>query len=109
MNNDVASIIGIDRVVHEPVRLAIMLVLAAGYSADFAFLKNYLAVTDGNLAAHLRALEEAGYIASEKEFVARKPHTTYVATESGSAALRSYAATLVESLSQHTRAGAAKP
>ena len=65
------------------VRLGIMSVLAVNNSMDFTGLRDTLAVTDGNLASHLRALEEAGYIRMEKNFINRKPNTSYSITEKG--------------------------
>mgnify|MGYP000947350772 FL=1 len=65
------------------VRLGIMSVLAVNDSMDFTGLRETLAVTDGNLASHLRALEEAGYIKMEKSFINRKPNNSYSITEEG--------------------------
>jgi DNA-binding MarR family transcriptional regulator len=65
------------------VRLGIMSVLAINKSMDFTGLKETLAVTDGNLASHLRALEDAGYVTMEKSFINRKPNTNYTITEKG--------------------------
>ncbi|MFD2570748.1 winged helix-turn-helix domain-containing protein [Spirosoma soli] len=64
-------------------RLNIMSVLMVNDSMSFNGLKELLGLTDGNLAAHLRALEEAGYVAVQKQFVGRKPNTTYSATDAG--------------------------
>lgn len=69
---------GLDKVIHEPVRLRIMAVLAAleaGQQVEFTTLRDLLKVTDGNLGAHLGKLEEAGYVQIEKMFVERKPRT----------------------------------
>jgi DNA-binding MarR family transcriptional regulator len=65
------------------VRLGIMSVLAVNSSMDFISLRETLEVTDGNLASHLRALEDAGYISMEKSFINRKPNTKYTITEEG--------------------------
>jgi len=65
------------------VRLGIMSVLAVNDTMDFTSLRETLAVTDGNLASHLRALEEAGYITMEKSFINRKPNTSYSITDEG--------------------------
>lgn len=64
-------------------RLSIMSVLMVNDIMSFNALKELLSLTDGNLATHLRALEESGYIAVQKQFVGRKPNTTYSATEAG--------------------------
>ena len=65
------------------VRLGIMSVLTVNTSMDFISLRDALEVTDGNLASHLRALEDAGYIIMEKSFINRKPNTKYTITEEG--------------------------
>jgi predicted ArsR family transcriptional regulator len=60
-----------------------MSVLMVEEKVDFNTLKETLQLTDGNLASHLRALEEAQYLQVEKQFVGRKPNTTYHATNGG--------------------------
>jgi DNA-binding HxlR family transcriptional regulator len=65
----------IDDVIHGRVRLAVMAYLSGATAADFNELKAQVGGTDGNLATHLRKLEDAGYIAVEKRFVGRKPQT----------------------------------
>ncbi len=81
---------GIDKVIHEPGRLAIVASLAARGSMSFNDLKETLGMTDGNLSTHARTLEEAGYITVEKTFVGRKPRTTMTLTSSGRSAFRKY-------------------
>jgi DNA-binding MarR family transcriptional regulator len=71
-------------------RLGIMSVLMVDDRVDFSTLKDTLQLTDGNLASHLRALEEAEYLRVEKQFVGRKPNTTYCATDSGREAFKSH-------------------
>jgi DNA-binding HxlR family transcriptional regulator len=78
------------------VRLGIMSVLAVSTSMDFTGLKETLAVTDGNLASHLRALEEGGYIIMEKSFINRKPNTNYTITEKGMESFKSHLQALEE-------------
>ena len=76
----------LNETIHQPVRLRIMaslMALDAGDEVDFAYLRDLLDVTDGNLGAHLRKLEEAGYIAVNKTFVDRKPRTFVSATANG--------------------------
>lgn len=80
----------IDRVVHEPVRLAILTVLAGVQEADFAFLITALGASKGNLASHMAKLEEAGYVTVRKEFVGKIPRTSYRATAEGRAAYERY-------------------
>lgn len=60
-----------------------MAVLAVNESMDFNSLKEYLDVTDGNLASHLKALEKEEFIGVEKSFVGRKPNTRYFITPQG--------------------------
>jgi DNA-binding MarR family transcriptional regulator len=80
----------IDELLHSRVRLAVVAFLAGAGTAEFAAVKNAIKTTDGNASVHLRKLEDAGYIAVEKRFVARKPQTLYSLTEAGRAALRGY-------------------
>jgi DNA-binding MarR family transcriptional regulator len=78
--------VALNETIHQPVRLRIMaalVTLEAGNEVDFIYLRNLLEVTDGNLGAHLRKLEEAGYIAVNKTFVERKPRTFVAATAVG--------------------------
>ena len=90
----VESVDSLDEIIHQKVRLGIMSALMARGDADFRFLKETLGVTDGNLSIHLSKLEEAGYVASAKEFVRKKPHTTYTPTPTGQAAFHAYLAVL---------------
>ncbi len=69
-------------------RLGIMSVLMVEENVDFTFLKETLQLTDGNLASHLRALEDATYLSVEKQFVGRRPNTRYTATEGGKEAFK---------------------
>lgn len=60
-----------------------MSVLLVNDAISFTGLKEVLDMTDGNLATHLRTLEDAGYVAVQKEFVGRKPNTSYSVTPEG--------------------------
>ncbi|NLY88161.1 MAG: transcriptional regulator [Firmicutes bacterium] len=71
-------------------RLGIMTVLTSMGDSDFLTIKKHLDLTDGNLSAHLRVLEEAGYIQIEKKFVKRKPKTTCRLTPEGREAFLHY-------------------
>lgn len=71
-------------------RLGIMSVLMVNEQIDFNALKELLQLTDGNLASHLKALEELQYIAVNKQFIGRKPNTTYRATEEGKKAFKDH-------------------
>ncbi|MBD0255775.1 MAG: transcriptional regulator [Cytophagales bacterium] len=64
-------------------RLGIMSALMVNDRLDFNALKELLDLTDGNLASHLKALEEGQYVEVQKQFVGRKPNTTYRATDAG--------------------------
>lgn len=76
----------LNEIIHQPVRLRVMAALTAldsGEEVDFTYLRGLLDVTDGNLGAHLRRLEDAGYIAVNKIFVERKPRTFVAVTPAG--------------------------
>jgi DNA-binding MarR family transcriptional regulator len=64
-------------------RLGIMSILMVNDSLDFTRMKELLDMTDGNLASHLRALEDTGYVLMSKQFVGRKPNTTFAVTADG--------------------------
>ncbi len=78
----------LDKLVHEPARLAILTALDACASADFRFLHRLTGLTVGNLSAHLAKLEEAQIVTVEKQFVGRIPNTQVAITKEGRAALR---------------------
>ena len=78
------------------IRLGIMSVLMVNEYADFNTLKELLAVTDGNLASHTKALEQAEYITIEKQFIGKKPNTRYIATKLGRVAFQKH----IEALEQ---------
>jgi DNA-binding MarR family transcriptional regulator len=87
----------LNEIIHQPVRLRIMAALVAlepNNEVDFTYLRDLLDVTDGNLGAHLRKLEEAGYIAVNKTFVERKPHTYISATAQGRKIFQEHVAAL---------------
>ncbi len=73
----------LDATIHAPIRLAIMTALASVDYADFTYLRELTGATDGNLATHLRRLEEAGYVTMSKTFRGRRPNTTYRISEAG--------------------------
>ncbi|MCL4487911.1 MAG: transcriptional regulator [Chloroflexi bacterium] len=89
---DAQSLLEVDRIIHEPARLAIVAVLAACESADFVYLRNITGMTQGNLSVHLTKLEDAGYVAVEKRFVGKKPNTLCRLTPKGTAAFKQYRA-----------------
>jgi DNA-binding MarR family transcriptional regulator len=76
------------------VRLGVMAVLLANDSVSFNDLKESLDLTDGNLASHVAALEKAGYVVVNKQFVGKKPNTTYTASAEGKQAFQEHLAAL---------------
>ena len=83
---------GLDRLIHERTRLALVSALAANTLLTFNDLKSLLDISDGNLSAHARKLEDAGYVDCSKGFDGRLPRTEYRLTASGRAALQKYIA-----------------
>ena len=80
----------LDDVIHSRIRLAIISILISVEEAEFKFLKEQVKATDGNLHVHLKKLEEAGYIFVRKEFVNRKPVTSYKLSKKGREAFEIY-------------------
>jgi DNA-binding HxlR family transcriptional regulator len=68
------------------IRLGIMSILMVNETVDFATLKEMLDITDGNLASHISALEKLEYVSVNKQFIGKKPNTTYAATALGKSA-----------------------
>src|ERR1700728_3960083 len=81
---------GFDRLIYERVRLGIMSALAMNEQLTFNELKSLFDVSDGNLSAHARKLEEAGYVVCTKSFEARRPRSEYRITPVGKKALLRY-------------------
>ena len=79
-----------DRLVYERVRLGMMSALAVSEKLTFSELKALFGVSDGNLSAHARKLEEAGYVTCTKTFEARRPKSAYRLTASGRGELNHY-------------------
>jgi DNA-binding MarR family transcriptional regulator len=84
------EIAGLDRLVHEPSRLAILTALSACQSADFLFLQNLTGLTGGNLSSHIHKLEDAGLVQTEKQFVDRRPNTQVQITSAGRSAIQTH-------------------
>ncbi|NDV77603.1 transcriptional regulator [Dysgonomonas sp. 511] len=74
---------GLNKVFDSRVRLGIMSVLMVNDAVDFNTMKELLDVTDGNLASHLKALEKEGIVEVKKQFIGRKPNTSYKVTQLG--------------------------
>jgi len=85
-----AGALELDRVIHERVRLGIVSALAVNGSLTFTDLRDLLGITDGNLSAHARKLEEAGYVTCTKSHDGRAARTEYRLTATGRAELQAY-------------------
>jgi DNA-binding MarR family transcriptional regulator len=90
-NVDLSALAEIDRIVHEPARMAVMSMLYVVDSADFIFLMNQTGLTWGNLSAHMAKLEGVGYIEVKKAFKGKRPNTTLRLTDKGRLAFQQYA------------------
>ena len=88
----------VDRLIHEPARLAIMTNLFVVESANATYLLQQTGLTWGNLGSHLVRLEEAGYIEVSKGYQGRRPETTVALTDVGRAALLRYRERLLTAL-----------
>jgi DNA-binding HxlR family transcriptional regulator len=91
-----------NKVFESKIRLGLMSVLVVNDAVSFNELKELLQLTDGNLASHLKALEEIAYVLVQKQFLGRKPHTTYSATESGRKAFTDHL-TALEIMIRHNK------
>ena len=80
----------INKLFENRIRLGIMSILSVNQDASFNTLKELLDITDGNLASHLKSLEKAGYITVTKQFIGRKPNTSYRITEQGQKAFANH-------------------
>ena len=96
MKNPIANL---NKVFDSRIRLGIMSALMVNESVHFNELKELIEATDGNLASHLKTLEESGYVKVQKGFVGRKTQTTYSVTKAGEKAFRQH----LEALEQMIR------
>jgi DNA-binding transcriptional ArsR family regulator len=99
-NSNYTQLTELDRLVHEPARLAIMATLAGCESANFDFLLNTTGLNKGNLSAHAIKLEHAGYVEVQKGFNGKSPYTLYKLTKEGRKALKLYQTQLKQMLMQ---------
>jgi DNA-binding transcriptional ArsR family regulator len=90
MKDPFENIAALDKIVHEPSRLAILTALSACASADFLFLQRLIGLTKGNLSAHLTKLEQAQLIEIEKVFEGKIPKTRISISKKGKTALTHY-------------------
>lgn len=98
MNQRIQELSQLDRIVHEPARLMIMMILRGAGEADFLYLQREGGFTQGNLSSHLSKLEEAAYVEIEKKFKGKLPLTVCRLTLKGEAALSGYSRKLVRAL-----------
>lgn len=89
-DHDEHPALGLDEVVHQRTRLAILTVLAETGRCDFTYLKKVLSLTDGNLGRHLEILEQAGLVRIKKGYEAKRPRTWAQITPQGGRALAAY-------------------
>lgn len=80
----------LDPLIHSPLRLAILSMLAGGEEADFMNIKLQTGATTGNISVQITKLQEAGYISVEKTFAGRRPRTVCRITDTGREAFASY-------------------
>lgn len=73
----------LDKLLENRIRLGIMSALMVNTSLDYNTLKDLLDVTDGNLASHLKSLEKNDFLQVHKQFIGRKPNTTYSVSRNG--------------------------
>ena len=88
--DDESSMMKVNRLIHEPARFSIMAQLSVVEEADFLFLSRRIGLTKGNLSAHMRKLEDEGYIEVRKGFMGRRPHTVLSITEEGRRTFQTY-------------------
>jgi DNA-binding MarR family transcriptional regulator len=88
MTKPFEELAALNKLIHEPARLAIMTTLSGCQSAEFLFLQQMLGLTVGNLSSHLSKLEEAGMVQIEKQFVGKKPSTMVSLTPVGREAIQ---------------------
>jgi DNA-binding MarR family transcriptional regulator len=87
MSRPFEELADLDRLVHEPARLAVLTALAACKAADFLYLQRLTGLSKGNLSSHLAKLESADLVTIEKEFVGKIPNTRISITRSGRSAV----------------------
>lgn len=80
----------LNKIFDSRIRLGIMSALVVNDEINFNELKELMQVTDGNLASHIKSLEESGYIKVEKGFIGRKTNTTYSVTRAGEKAFKAH-------------------
>lgn len=99
-DDDLKRLANLDRIIHEPGRLAVVSYLSVVEEADFLFLMDQTGLTRGNLSSHMAKLEAAGYVEVDKKFVEKISRTTYRLTGPGRKAFLEYRRGLLESLGE---------
>jgi len=102
MSRPFEELADLDRLIHEPARLAILTALAACKAADFLYLQRLTGLSKGNLSSHMTKLEEGGLLAVAKEFVGKIPQTRLSLTDAGRTAIDGYWKTM-DRLRKETR------
>lgn len=90
MSTPFEELANLDKLIHEPARLAILSALSACESADFTALRRLTGLSDGNLSVQLGKLEEAGLVVMQKQFIGKKPNTRVKITKKGIVAVQRY-------------------
>lgn len=98
MNSNITKL---NKAFESRIRLGIMSVLVVNEKVEFSVLKEMLELTDGNLASHITALEKLKYVEVSKQFVGKKPNTTYWATELGKRSFSQHLDTLEKLIKAH--------
>ena len=81
---------GLNKAFENRVRLGIMSILMVNQKVDFTTLKEMLQVSDGNLASHISALEKVDFVKITKQFIGKKPNTSYSVTARGKKAFKDH-------------------
>ena len=84
----------LDPIIHESARLILVSSLYVVEEADFVYLANRTGFSSGKISSHMTKLEAAGYVDITKEFVGKRPRTTYKLTETGRLAFEQYRASI---------------
>jgi DNA-binding transcriptional ArsR family regulator len=109
MNSRIQEVSQLDRLIHEPARLMIMMLLQGAGEADFLYLQRECGLTQGNLSSHLLKLEDAGYVEIEKKFKGKRPLTVCRLTPIGEGALSTYSRSVVRALQPNKHSSRQKP
>lgn|SRR5574341_770225 len=88
MTTPFEELANLDKLIHEPARLAILTALSVCESADFLSLRRLTGLSDGNLSVQLSKLEEAGLVNIQKQFITKKPNTRIKITKKGNSAIQ---------------------